>query len=73
MVLAWNPIREIPAGPELLQAAEEDPKNYHTDKCKGLHLRGEGALTWVFDFGGSKTESARRVTDLSHVMHRRPH
>lgn len=45
MVLAWNPIREIPAGPELLQAAEEDPRNYHTDKCKGLHLRGEGAST----------------------------
>jgi hypothetical protein len=45
MVLAWNPIREIPVGLELLHAAEEGPRNYHTDKCKGLHLRGEGALT----------------------------
>lgn len=54
MELAWNPIREIPAGLELLQAAEEGPRNYHTDKCKGLHLRGEGALTQVFDLAEAK-------------------
>jgi len=47
-VLAWNPRREILAGLELLQAAEEGPRNYHRDKCKGLlHLRGEGASTGV--------------------------